>query len=156
MEQVPVRVLLLHGANLNLLGTREPGVYGSQTLADIDAMIRAHAETVGATVTDCVQSNHEGVLIDAIHAARETADAIVFNPGAFTHYSHALADAVRAVSPAVITVEVHLSNVHAREEFRRVSVIAPACAGQIAGFSATSYLLGVSAAVSVVQSSRSR
>ncbi len=150
-----VRVLVLHGANLNLLGTREPGVYGSQTLADIDAAIHAYAPTVGAEIVDCVQSNHEGVLVDAIHAARETADAIVFNPGAFTHYSHALADAVRAVSP-VATVEVHLSNVHAREEFRRVSVIAPACAGQIAGFGAASYLLGVSAAVSVVQSNRNR
>ncbi|MBC8143005.1 MAG: type II 3-dehydroquinate dehydratase [Armatimonadetes bacterium] len=151
-----MRVLVLHGANLNLLGTREPGVYGSQTLADINAAIRAHAPTVGVTIVDCIQSNHEGVLIDAIHSARDTADAIVFNPGAFTHYSHAIADAVRAVSPAVVTIEVHLSNVHAREEFRRVSVIASACAGQIAGFGATSYLLGVSAAVSVVQASRSR
>lgn len=158
IELPAVRVLVLHGANLNLLGKREPGVYGTDTLGDINAALYAQALTLGASITGCVQSNHEGVLIDAIHAAftDETADAIVLNPGAFTHYSHALADAVRAVTPAIITVEVHLSNVHAREEFRRVSVIAPACAGQIAGFGAASYLLGVKAAVSVVQNARNR
>ncbi len=145
-----VRVLILHGPNLNLLGLREPGVYGTQTLADIDARIREYAPTVGVAIVDCLQSNHEGALIDAIHAARDTADAIVINPGAYTHYSHAIADAIRAVSDRIVTVEVHLSNVHAREEFRRVSVIAPAATGQIAGFGVASYLLGVSAAFAMV------
>lgn len=155
-DLLPVRVLVLHGPNLNLLGVREPGVYGTDTLLDINAAVRVYAEAVDATITDCVQSNHEGVLIDAIHAARDSADAIVFNPGAFTHYSHALADAVRAVSDKVITVEVHLSNVHTREEFRRVSVIAPACAGQISGFGAESYRLGLIAAVGMVRKNRNR
>lgn len=156
ITQSPVRVLVLHGPNLNMLGTREPGVYGSQTLADIDDQIRTYANTVGAVIVDSLQSNHEGVLIDAIHKVllENSADAIVLNPGAFTHYSHAIADAVRAVSDKIVTVEVHLSNVHAREEFRRHSVIAPAATGQIAGFGADSYLLGVSAAIAMVQKKR--
>lgn len=154
----PVRVLVLHGPNLNMLGTREPGVYGSQTLGDVDDRIRTYANTVGAVIVDCLQSNHEGVIIDAIHKVllENSADAIVLNPGAFTHYSHAIADAVRAVSDKIVTVEVHLSNVHAREEFRRHSVIAPAATGQIAGFGADSYLLGVSAAVAMVQKKRNQ
>lgn len=156
ITQSPVRVLVLHGPNLNMLGTREPGVYGSQTLADIDDQIRTYANTVGAVIVDSLQSNHEGVLIDAIHKVllENSADAIVLNPGAFTHYSHAIADAVRAVSDKIVTVEVHLSNVHAREEFRRHSVIAPAATGQIAGFGADSYLLGVSAGIAMVQKKR--
>ena len=155
-EARPVRVLVLHGPNLNLLGVREPGVYGTQTLFDIDALLDLDVDGLGVVIADNIQSNHEGVLIDAIHAARATADAIVINPGAFTHYSHAIADAVRAVSDTVVTVEVHLSNVHAREEWRRVSVIAPACAGQIAGFGANSYRLGLQAAVALVRAGRNR
>ncbi len=155
-DLAPVRVLILHGPNLNMLGLREPGVYGSQTLADIDDRIRAHANVLGAVIVDCAQSNHEGALIDAIHdtVLENRADAIVINPGAYTHYSHAISDAVRAVSDKIVVVEVHLSNVHAREEFRRHSVIAPAATGQIAGFGADSYLLGVSAAVAMVQKKR--
>ncbi|MBC8136476.1 MAG: type II 3-dehydroquinate dehydratase [Fibrella sp.] len=151
-----VRVLVLHGPNLNMLGMREPGVYGSQTLADVDGSIRAHANAIGAVIVDCLQSNQEGALMDAIHKTvlQGSADAIVLNPGAYTHYSHAIADAIRAVSDKIVVVEVHLSNVHAREEFRRHSVIAPAATGQIAGFGADSYLLGVSAAVAMVQKKR--
>lgn len=142
-----IRVLVLHGPNLNLLGRREPEVYGHDTLADIeDALARLAAE-LGVTCT-FLQSNHEGALIDAIHAAaygspEEQADAILINPGAFTHTSVALRDALAAGN--LPTVEVHLSNVHAREPFRRHSYIAPIAIGQIAGFGANSYRLGLRA-----------
>ena len=135
-------ILILHGPNLNLLGTREPDVYGRETLADINAMLTEHAQRLQVQVR-CLQSNHEGELIDAIHKAEET--ALLFNPGAFTHYSIALRDAVAA--KGLPTVEVHLSNVHAREEFRHRSVIAPVCLGQIAGFGSYSYVVGLSALV---------
>lgn len=143
-----LKVLVLHGPNLNLLGTREPEVYGTATLADIERMLRHSAAELGVDV-EFFQSNHEGHLIDAIHAATGRVDAIVFNPGAFTHYSIALHDAIAAVD--VPTIEVHLSNVHAREPFRRRSVVAPACVGQISGFGPDSYLLGLIAAVNVVR-----
>ena len=135
-------ILILHGPNLNLLGTREPDVYGRETLADINAMLTEHAERLQMQVR-CLQSNHEGELIDAIHKAEET--ALLFNPGAFTHYSIALRDAVAA--KGLPTVEVHLSNVHAREEFRHRSVIAPVCLGQISGFGSYSYVAGLAALV---------
>jgi 3-dehydroquinate dehydratase-2 len=136
------RVLILNGPNLNRLGKREPDVYGHVTLAEIERMCRAHGATHGIEV-DTLQSNHEGALIDAIHGAAESADGIVFNAGAYTHTSVALHDAIAAVPLPVI--EVHLSNVHAREAFRHHSCIAPAVLGQIAGFGAASYLLALDA-----------
>lgn len=138
-----MKILVLHGPNLNLLGTREPGVYGRVTLSEIDRMLRDHARRRGDAV-ECRQSNHEGQLIDWLQAAQRDGFAgVVFNPGAFTHYSIALRDAVAAIKLPV--VEVHLSNVHGREDFRRHSVIAPVARGQISGFGPRSYLLGFDA-----------
>ena len=134
---------MLHGPNLNLLGTREPDVYGRLSLAEVNRAIQRHGRARRVRI-DCRQSNHEGQLVDWIQAAeREGFGGIVMNPGAFTHYSLALRDAVASISLPV--VEVHLSNVHAREEFRRHSVIAAVARGQIAGFGPRSYLLGIDA-----------
>jgi 3-dehydroquinate dehydratase-2 len=138
-------VLVLHGPNLNLLGTREPAVYGRTTLAEIDRALARHAAERGVRL-ECRQSNNEGQLVDWIQgAAGEGFRAIVINPGALTHYSIALRDVIAAVRLPV--VEVHLSNIHAREEFRRHSVTAPAAAGQISGFGPASYRLGLDAAL---------
>ncbi len=134
------QILVIHGPNLNLLGTREPGVYGTTTLAEINARLETTAAQRGATLR-ILQSNHEGALIDAIHAARGWADGILINPGALTHYSYALRDAITGVG--IPTVEVHLSNVYAREPFRHVSVIAPVCRGQISGLGPVGYVLGL-------------
>lgn len=147
----PVHVLIVHGPNLNLLGTRDPVQYGTTTLAEIDAELARRAAARGATVT-CVQSNLEGALVDAIQAARGTADAIVINPGGYTHTSVAIRDAIEAV--ALPTVEVHLSNIHAREPFRHGSLTAARCVGQICGFGAQSYYLGLDAALTIVEGKR--
>ncbi len=141
-----MRVLFLNGPNLNLLGSREPTVYGKATLADIEARVKGRANSLGATV-EFRQSNHEGELVTWIHEAKGEFDAIVINAAAYTHTSVALRDAISAVG--IPTVEIHLSNVHAREEFRHQSMIAAVCQGQISGFGPFSYVLGLEAAVNI-------
>ncbi|KAB2892542.1 MAG: type II 3-dehydroquinate dehydratase [Kofleriaceae bacterium] len=143
-----MHILVVHGPNLNLLGTRDPAVYGTTTLAEIDAELARRAAARGATVT-CVQSNLEGEIIDAIQRARGTADAIVINPGGYTHTSVAIRDAIEAV--ALPAIEVHLSNIHAREPFRHTSITAARCVGQICGFGPQSYYLGLDAALTIVE-----
>ncbi len=138
-----MKVLFLNGPNLNLLGTREPEVYGRQTLADIEREVRARAAARGIEV-DFRQSNHEGELVDWIQQARGKADVLVLNAAAYTHTSVALRDAI--VAAAVPAIEIHLSNIHAREEFRHRSLVAPVCRGVICGFGAGSYLLALEAA----------
>jgi 3-dehydroquinate dehydratase-2 len=135
-------VLILHGPNLNLLGEREPGIYGQVTMAEIDRRLAALGEELGLRVRT-YQSNSEGALIDALQEARLWAKGVVFNPGGYTHTSVAIRDAVTAIKIPV--VEVHLSNVQARDEFRRHSMIAPVCVGSIAGFGWQSYALGLRA-----------
>jgi 3-dehydroquinate dehydratase II len=144
-------ILLLSGPNLNLLGEREPEVYGTTTLAELVDEARAEAEANGHDV-EHVQSNHEGELIDAIHAARGRCAAIVFNPGAFTHYAYSLADALAAYDGVV--VELHLSNPHAREPWRHTSVIAPVATGTIAGFGGAGYRLAIRAVSEQLEETR--
>lgn len=151
-----MKILVIHGPNLNLLGKREPEIYGTRTLDELNELLTQHARERGAELVT-FQSNHEGEIIDRIQAAGGecddpglAADAIVINPGAYTHTSLAIADAIRGVS--VPTVEVHVSNIHERGGLRSRSLVSSACAGQIAGFGFDSYRLGIDAAVSVLKS----
>ena len=142
------KILVIHGPNLNLLGEREPGVYGSDTYESINNEIVAKAESLGLGC-DVFQSNHEGAIIDKLHEARKDYEGIVLNAGAYTHYSYAIRDAISAIKIPVI--EVHMSNVHKREEFRHHSVISPVCVGVIAGFGKNSYILGVEALADIIK-----
>ncbi|MGD1859069.1 MAG: type II 3-dehydroquinate dehydratase [Leptolyngbyaceae cyanobacterium] len=149
MSQRLLKVLVLHGPNLNLLGQREPGVYGYKTLQDIDNLV--HQEAAALEVEVCIeQSNHEGVLVDLIQGTLNVFAGLVINPAAYTHTSVAIRDAIAAV--AIPTVEVHLSNIHQREAFRHHSYIAPVAIGQISGFGAESYRLGLQAIVHYLRS----
>jgi 3-dehydroquinate dehydratase-2 len=143
-----MKILILHGPNLNLLGTREPEVYGSMTLDDINEKMIALGEELGAEVI-CLQSNHEGALIDALHDARTWAAGAVFNPGGYTHTSVALRDAISAIQIPVI--EVHLSHVYAREEFRHKSLISAVCKGKVTGFGWRSYELGLRGLIDIIR-----
>ncbi len=136
------KILVLNGPNLNMLSVREPGIYGNQTLAEMNSNIETYAKAFDIKC-DFFQSNCEGEIIDAIHSVLEKYDGCIINAGAYTHYSYAIYDAIKAVNKPFI--EVHLSNVHSREDFRSVSVIAPACVGSIAGFGKNSYFLAVNA-----------
>ena len=143
-----IDILVLHGPNLNLLGLREPGIYGSTTLQQIDDSLKLEAAKLQVGI-DCRQSNHEGALVDAIHNARGVHSGILINAGAYTHTSVAIRDALSGVK--IPTVEVHLSNIYTREEFRHHSYIAPIAIGQISGFGANSYYLGLQALVSYIR-----
>lgn len=142
-------LLILNGPNLNLLGTRQPEVYGHTTLADIEDMCQAHVANKDASVA-FLQSNHEGVLIDALHDARGKYDGVIINAGALTHTSIAIMDAIKSVELPV--VELHLSNIHAREEFRHKSWIGPVAVGQICGFGPFGYILAIDALMSYLES----
>ena len=143
------KILIINGPNLNMVGVREPGVYGTETLETICDRVAEYAHSLGLEA-DFIQSNHEGVILDKIHGAKAEYAGVVINAGAWTHYSYALRDAIAAVKPLPF-VEVHMSNIHAREEFRHHSVISPVCAGQICGFGSHSYILGVQALASLIE-----
>ncbi len=136
------KILVLLGPNLNMVGVREKGIYGSEDADSIEEQIKSYARSNGFDA-DVFQSNHEGDLIDKIHASKDVYNGVVINAGALTHYSYALRDAIACIK--IPFVEVHMSNIHAREEFRHKSVIAPVCAGQIAGFGKNSYFLAIEA-----------
>ena len=136
------KILVIHGPNLNLLGEREPGVYGNDSFEAINKEFVEKATQMGFEA-EIFQSNHEGAIIDKLHESRKEADAVILNAGAYTHYSYAIRDAISAIKIPVI--EVHLSNIHARDEFRHTSVIAPVCKGQIAGFGKNSYYVALEA-----------
>ncbi len=142
------KILIIHGPNLNLLGAREPKVYGKVTLDRINTELKKIAKKEGVAI-DCVQTNIEGEIVSLIQKAKKTYSAIVINPGGYTHYSVAIRDAIASVK--IPTVEVHLSNIYSREEFRQKSVIAPVAAGQISGFGKNSYILGLRAAIDLIK-----
>ena len=142
------KILVIHGPNLNLLGEREPGYYGKDSFESVNREIAEKASALGFEC-EIYQSNHEGAIIDKLHAARLECAGVVMNAGAYTHYSYAIRDAIAAIKIPV--VEVHMSNIHARAEFRHTSVIAPVCAGQIAGFGKNSYLLGIEALKGILE-----
>lgn len=142
------KILIIHGPNLNLLGQREPNVYGKVTLEKINAELKKLAKKEGVTI-DAVQTNIEGEIVSLIQKAKKVYKAIVINPGGYTHYSVAIRDAISSVK--IPTVEVHLSNIYSREEFRQKSVIAPVAAGQISGFGKNSYILGLKAAIDLIK-----
>ncbi|MGB8648330.1 MAG: type II 3-dehydroquinate dehydratase [Anaerolineae bacterium] len=148
-----MNILILHGPNLNLFGEREPEVYGRVTLDEINKRLVALSQELGVELR-ILQSNHEGVLIDALHTARTWADGVLINPGAYTHYSYALRDAIAAVDKP--TLEVHLSNVHKREEFRHRSVLAPVCVGQVLGLGWRSYTVGLRGLVELLREQANR
>ena len=143
-----MKILLLHGPNLNLLGTREPEVYGSMTHDDINKKITELGRELGAEIK-CLQSNHEGALIDALQDARTWASGVVFNPGGYTHTSVALRDAISAI--VIPVIEVHLSNVYAREEFRHTSLVSAVCKGKVSGFGWHSYELGLRGLIDIIK-----
>ena len=143
-----MKILLLHGPNLNLLGTREPEIYGSMTLGDINEKMIVLGNELGAEIK-CLQSNHEGALIDALHDARTWASGVVFNPGGYTHTSVALRDAISAI--VIPVIEVHLSNVYAREEFRHTSFVSAVCKGKVSGFGWRSYELGLRGLIDIIK-----
>lgn len=143
-----MRVLVIHGPNLNLLGERQPDIYGTQSLADIDAALVQEGKRLDIEVHS-LQQNGEGAIIDALHAARSEYDAIVINPGAYAHYSYAIADAISSLS--IPAIEVHLSNIAGREQHRRLSVTAAACVGSISGFGARSYLMALRAVKEIAE-----
>lgn len=142
------KLLVINGPNLNLLGEREPGIYGGQSYSDLIEMIMDRADRIGAEC-EVFQSNHEGAIIDKLHSARKEYDGVVLNAGAYTHYSYAIRDAISAIKIPV--VEVHISNVFARDEFRKNSVIGPVCRGSISGFGFASYLMAMDALVKYSQ-----
>ena len=144
-----MKIRVINGPNLNLLGTREPQIYGNTTLGSIESMLGHEAREYGVEI-EFFQSNHEGDLIDCIHeAARECCDGLILNPGAYTHYSYAIRDALASID--VPKIEVHISNIHQREEFRHTSVTAPVCTGQIAGLGLQGYLLAVDAIINMLK-----
>jgi len=148
-----LRIAVLNGPNLNMLGIREPGVYGNESLSAIETQVKSRGDELGVQIS-FFQTNHEGDMIDRIHSAYGNEDGIIINPGAWTHYSYAIRDALSAVSIPI--VEVHLSNIHKREAFRHVSVVAPVALGQIAGFGASGYLMALDGLVRKLQSESSK
>ncbi len=137
-----MKILVMNGPNLNMTGIRKKNVYGAETLADINSELKAYGESKGCEMS-FYQSNHEGALIDAIHESKDKYDGVVLNAGAYTHYSYAIRDAIEAVADYTSFVEVHMSDIHKREDFRKISVITDVCVKQISGFGKDSYKMGI-------------